>query len=170
VLTAGDAVVAGDLGDVIARDPEVRQARMIAAAARTRLLGCVTGSREQLDLAEAQRMLDALRNAQAHAGDAEDRVLVHRGLLTIDEAGRRAAGRRAAHRRTAPPDPADGTGTAQTRAAQRRRVGHRAAENRTARCRAVTPRNMACLLAGVLVCLAGVALARRVSAHGRPGR
>jgi hypothetical protein len=39
-------------------------------------------------------MLDAFRNAVAHAEDAEDRVLLHHGLLTSVEAGRRAAGRR----------------------------------------------------------------------------
>ena len=39
-------------------------------------------------------MLDAFRSAAAHAEDAEDRVLLHRGLLTSVEAGRRAARRR----------------------------------------------------------------------------
>jgi hypothetical protein len=93
VLTAGSALVS-DLGDAIARDPEVRQARMIAEAARTRLLACMTGPPEGVDLVEAQGMLDALRNAQAHAEDAEDRVLVHHGLLTFAEADERAAHRR----------------------------------------------------------------------------
>jgi hypothetical protein len=83
-----------DLGDAIERDPEVRQARRIADAARKRLVVCMTGSQEVIDPAEAQRMLDAFRNAVAHAEDAEDRVLLHRGLLTSVEAGRRAAGRR----------------------------------------------------------------------------
>lgn len=93
MLTAGSALVS-DLGDAIARDPEVRQARMIADAARTRLLVCMTGTQEGIDLAEAQGMLDALRNALAHAEDAEDRVLVHHGLLTSAEADQRAAHRR----------------------------------------------------------------------------
>jgi hypothetical protein len=93
VLTAGSALVS-ELGDAITRDPEVRQARMIAEAARTRLLACVTGPQEGIDLVEAQGMLDALRNAQAHAEDAEDRVLVHHGLLTFAEADERAAHRR----------------------------------------------------------------------------
>jgi hypothetical protein len=93
VLTAGSALVS-DLGDAIARDPEVRQARMIADAARTRLLECMAGTQEGIDLAEAQGMLDALRNAQTHAEDAEDRVLVHHGLLTFAEADQRAAHRR----------------------------------------------------------------------------
>jgi hypothetical protein len=93
VLTAGSALVS-DLGDAIARDPEVRQARMIADAARTRLLECMAGPQEGIDLAEAQGMLDALRNAQTHAEDAEDRVLVHHGLLTFAEADQRAAHRR----------------------------------------------------------------------------
>jgi hypothetical protein len=83
-----------DLGDAIERDPEVRQARRIADAARKRLVVCMTGSQDVIDPAEAQRMLDAFRNAVAHAEDAEDRVLLHRGLLTSVEAGRRAAGRR----------------------------------------------------------------------------
>jgi hypothetical protein len=95
VLTAGGALVS-DLGDAIARDPEVRQARMIADAARTRLLACMTSSDGVVDLAEAQGMLDALRNARALAEDAEDRVLAHRGLLTSAEAERRAAHRRPA--------------------------------------------------------------------------
>jgi len=93
VLTAGSALVS-DFGDAIARDPEVRQARMIADAARTRLLACMTGPQEGIDLVEAQGMLDVLRNAQAHAEDAEDRVLVHHGLLTSAEADDRAAHRR----------------------------------------------------------------------------
>ena len=93
MLTAGSALVS-DLGDAIARDPEVRQARMIADAARTRLLECMAGTQEGIDLVEAQGMLDALRNAQTHAEDAEDRVLVHHGLLTFAEADQRAAHRR----------------------------------------------------------------------------
>jgi len=93
VLSTGDALVC-DLGDAIERDPEVRQARRIADAARKRLVVCMTGSQDVIDPAEAQRMLDAFRNAVAHAEDAEDRVLLHRGLLTSVEAGRRAAGRR----------------------------------------------------------------------------
>jgi hypothetical protein len=86
--------VVSDLGDAIGQDPEVRQARSIADVARTRLVACMTGSQDVIDLAEAQRMLDAFRNAVAHAEEAEDRVLVHRGLLTYAEAGRRAARRR----------------------------------------------------------------------------
>jgi hypothetical protein len=87
VFTRGD-VSTGDLTDAVQRDPEVHQARMIADAARTRLLACVSGPRETIDLAEAQRMLHALGNAQAFARDAEDRVLAHRGLLTQTDATR----------------------------------------------------------------------------------
>lgn len=101
MLTAGDALISG-LGEAIERDPEVRQARMIAGAARTRLLACVSGPEDDIDLAEAQGMLDALRYAWALAGDAEDRVLLDRGLLTPADANRRAAGRRPA--RDAEPD------------------------------------------------------------------
>lgn len=86
--------MANDLGDAIARDPEVRQARTIAEAARSRLVASVSRPEDGVDLMEAQQMLDALRNAQALAGDAEDRVLVHRGLLTSAEADKRAARRR----------------------------------------------------------------------------
>jgi hypothetical protein len=81
--------------DAVLRDPEVRQARKIADAARSRLLGCVAGSQE-VDLAQAQRMLDVLREAHALAEDAEDLVLAHQGLLTPAEAERRAAARRPA--------------------------------------------------------------------------
>jgi hypothetical protein len=142
VLTAEDALI-GDLGDAVQRDLEVRQARMIADAARSRLLACVTGPQDVIDLAEAQRMLDAFRNAHAHAGDAEDRVLLHRGLLTLAEADRRAA-----RRRPASPGP-DGPGTCET--------GTR---------KIVTIKNVVCVIAGVVapvaVGLAGAALARRL--------
>jgi hypothetical protein len=93
VLRVGDAL-SNDLGTAIEHDPEVRQARTIAAVARTRLVACMSGSQDLIDLAEAQRMLDAFRNALAHAEEAEDQVLVHRGLLTSAEAGQRAARRR----------------------------------------------------------------------------
>lgn len=93
VLT-GESALIGDLGAAIDHDPEVRQARRIADAARTRLVACMTGSSDGIDPAEAQRMLDAFRNALAHAEEAEDQVLVHRGLLTSVEAARRAARRR----------------------------------------------------------------------------
>ena len=82
--------------DAVLRDPEVRQARKIADAARSALLACVAGPQEVVDLVQAQRMLDKLKEAQALAEDAEDRVLVHRGLLTPAEAERRAAARRPA--------------------------------------------------------------------------
>jgi hypothetical protein len=89
-----EKALVGDLRDAIEHDPEVWRARRVADAARTRLVACVTGSREGIDPAEAQRMLDAFRNAMAHAEEAEDQVLVHRGLLTSVEADRRAARRR----------------------------------------------------------------------------
>lgn len=95
MLTAGGAL-ASDLGDAIERDPEVRQARTIAEAARTRLMACVSRPEDRIDLAEAQRMLNALRDARTLVADAEDRVLVHRGLLAPAEADRRAATRRPA--------------------------------------------------------------------------
>ncbi|MGH2928095.1 MAG: hypothetical protein ACRDL8_07830 [Solirubrobacteraceae bacterium] len=84
----------GDLGDAIEQDPEVRQARAIADAARKRLVACVSGPRGDIDTVEARRMLNAFSAALAHADDAEDRVLQHRGLLTSVEADGRAARRR----------------------------------------------------------------------------
>jgi hypothetical protein len=106
VLTAGDALVS-DLGDTIAHDPEVRQTRMIADAARTRLLACLTSSEGVVDVTEARGMLDALGSAQTLTEDAEDRVLMHHGLLTSAEAERRAAHRRPAAAVRITPPPAD---------------------------------------------------------------
>ena len=100
MLTARDTLFS-DLRDAVARDPEVRQARMIAEAARTRLAACVSSQEDGIDLAEAQGMLDALRNAGVLAADAEDRVLLHHGLLTAAEADRRAVKRRPAAARDA---------------------------------------------------------------------
>jgi hypothetical protein len=80
--------------DPLQSDPEVRQARSTAQAARSRLAACVVGP--HVDLAEAQRMLDALRRAEALTADTEDRVLVRHGLLTPADADRRAAARRPA--------------------------------------------------------------------------
>jgi hypothetical protein len=120
VLRVGDALV-GDLGDAIEQDPDVLQARRIADVARTRLVACMAGSQDVIDLAEAQRMLDAFRNAVSYAEDAEDRVLVHRGLLSNDEAGRRAARRRPVTVRAQRAVPAQGA--ADERRARRTRLG-----------------------------------------------
>jgi len=137
-----------DLGDAIAHDPEVRQARRIADAARTRLLACMTGSQDVIDPAEAQRMLDAFRNAQAHAEEAEDRVLVHRGLLTSAEAGRRAALRPVISR----------TNGVRGNAVQA--GGSRAGRSRAGR-RAGVARVIAGVLGVVVAGVVGVALGRR---------
>lgn len=80
-------------------DPEVLQTRAIFDAARAGLLASVSGSREAIDLARAQRLLDALAAARVLAEDAEDRVLLQRSLLTPAEAERRAAARRLPDRR-----------------------------------------------------------------------
>ena len=80
--------------DIVGLDPEVRQARKIADAARSRLLTCIAGPGEAVDLLETRRIFDLLWEAQSLVEDAEDRVLVHRGLLTPAEAERRAAARR----------------------------------------------------------------------------
>jgi hypothetical protein len=95
VYLVGDDLM-GDLEEAVGRDPQVQQARKIAEAARTRLLACVADAGHDADLAEAQRMMDALRKATILAEDAEDQVQVDAGLLTRDEANRRAAARRAA--------------------------------------------------------------------------
>jgi hypothetical protein len=139
MLRVADALIS-DLGDAITHDPEVRQARRIADAARTRLVACMTGSEDVIDPAEAQRMLDAFRSAQAHAEEAEDRVLVHRGLLTSAEAGRRAAGRRPVISRASA-----------ARAAGRVRAGRRVSVGR----------RVAGVLALVVAGVVGVALGRR---------
>ncbi|MGD0702059.1 MAG: hypothetical protein ABSA02_19510 [Trebonia sp.] len=104
LLAEKDLVGAQD--DVVQQDPEVRQARKIADAARSRLLTCVAGAEAAVDLSETQRIFELLGEAQALVEDAEDRVLVHRGLLTPAEAGRRAAARRPAPPgASAPPAP-----------------------------------------------------------------
>src|ERR1700733_16093588 len=90
VLLAEKDLVGGP-EDVVRQDPEVRQARKIADAARSRLLACIAGPEEVVDMVQAQRIFDMLWEAQALVDDAEDRVLVHRGLLTPAEAERRAA-------------------------------------------------------------------------------
>jgi hypothetical protein len=132
-----------DLGDAMEHDPEVRQARRIADAARTRLVACMTDSQDVIDLAEAQRMLDAFRNALAHAEEAEDQVLVHHGLLTQAEAGRRAARRRPVTSRADRPARA-AQGTAGARRARRLSMG----------------RVVAGALAAVALAAVGVAVAR----------
>jgi hypothetical protein len=95
VLLAEKDLVGGP-DDLVRQDPEVRQARKIADAARSRLLTCIAGPEEVVDMVQTQRIFDMLWEAQALAEDAEDRVLVHRGLLTPAEAERRAAARRPA--------------------------------------------------------------------------
>jgi hypothetical protein len=124
-------------------DPEVRRARRIADAARSRLVACMTDSQDVIDLAEAQRMLDAFRNALAHAEEAEDQVLVHRGLLTQAEAGRRAARRRPVTSRADRPARA-ARGSAGARRARRLSAG----------------RVVAGALAAVALAAVGVAVAR----------
>ena len=82
----------GEQEEAVRRDPEVQQAWKIAEVARARLLESVdVGDAEAL--AEAQRMLDALRKATVLAADAEDRARVHVGLLSQAEADRRATER-----------------------------------------------------------------------------
>ncbi len=153
--------VADDPAETLRRDPEVRQARAIAEAARSELLECVSGQHGPVDLARAGRMLAALRTATALAEDAEDRVLVHNGLLMLAEADRRAADRAALSRR-------DGTGAA---AGAR---PHRAAQARVqaAMVRAALPylfsdpRRRAAVTGLVAVTVAGVSAAV-VIARGR---
>jgi hypothetical protein len=89
--------------DMVRQDPEVQQARKIVDAARSRLLTCIAGAEEVVDMVQTQRIFDMLWEAQELVEDAEDRVLVHRGLLTPAEAERRAARRAAAPNASAPP-------------------------------------------------------------------
>jgi hypothetical protein len=98
-------VVMGEQEEAVRRDPEVQQAWKIAEVARARLLESVdVGDAEAL--AEAQRMLDALRKATDLAADAEDRARVHVGLLSQAEADRRATERHTPPtERPAHPDP-----------------------------------------------------------------
>jgi hypothetical protein len=98
-------VVMGEQEEAVRRDPEVQQAWKIAEVARARLLENVdVGDAEAL--AEAQRMLDALRKATNLAADAEDRARVHVGLLSQAEADRRATERHTLpNERPAYPDP-----------------------------------------------------------------
>ena len=92
VRLLAEDVVMGEQEEAVRSDPEVQQARKIAEVARARLLECVdVGDAEAL--AEAQRMLDALRKATVLAADAEDRARVHVGLLSQAEADRRATER-----------------------------------------------------------------------------
>jgi hypothetical protein len=82
----------GEQEEAVRRDPDVQQAWKIAEVARARLLESVdVGDAEAL--AEAQRMLDALRKATDLVADAEDRARVHVGLLSQAEADRRATER-----------------------------------------------------------------------------
>jgi hypothetical protein len=90
--------------DVVELDPEVLQARAIFDAARSGLLGSVSGEPEMIDLAEAQRLLDALKTARTLAAEAEDRVLRQRFLLTSAQAKQRAAARRVADATSKPPE------------------------------------------------------------------
>jgi hypothetical protein len=99
VVLLSDGGLMGGLDDVVQLDPEVLQARAIFDAARSGLLDCVSDAREMIDLAEAQRLLDALKAARTLAAEAEDRVLVERSLLSSAAAGRRAASRLQAARR-----------------------------------------------------------------------
>jgi hypothetical protein len=94
-----DGGLMGGPHDVVQLDPEVLQARAIFDAARSGLLGSVSGEPEMIDLAEAQRLLDALKTARTLAAEAEDRVLRHRFLLTSAEVKQRAAARSPAARR-----------------------------------------------------------------------
>ena len=142
MLTAESALVS-DLGDAIARDPEVRQARMVAEAARRRLVACMSHPEDCIDVAEARGMLEAFTSARLLAKDAEDRVLQHRGLLTQAEVRRRTAKRHPAPAaaRQPPRPPRPGT-------------------------RLNAARVLAAALILTLACVVGVTLARR-SGSGR---
>jgi hypothetical protein len=95
-MLLSDGGLMGGPQDVVELDPEVLQARAIFDAARSGLLGSVSGEPEMINLGEAQRLLDALKTARTLAAEAEDRVLRQRFLLTSAEAKQRAAARRVA--------------------------------------------------------------------------
>ena len=97
-------------------------------------------------------MLDAFRCAVAHAEDAEDRVLLHRGLLTSVEAGRRAARRR--------PVTGGPSGTKPDGPARAGRVVDVVRSARRVRRGGVVARVVACALALVAAGSVGMALAR----------
>ncbi len=151
MLTAGDGA-RDDLGEAIARDPRVRQARALAELARRRLRACVSMPSGAFDPAEAQRFLDNFNAAQRLAEDAEDRVLAHFGRLTPAQVTSRAARRRTAVGELVAPQP--GTFTDQPDPVDRlprppastRRTAAQVAKN---------------VLVPIAAGLAGVALARR---------
>jgi hypothetical protein len=138
--------------DVVELDPEVLQARAIFDAARSGLLGSVSGEPEMIDLAEAQRLLDALKTARTLAAEAEDRVLRQRFLLTSAQAKQRAAARRVADATSKPPEAPDVPENPGARVFRLRSVG--------------PPRGAASVLVRAVLpaaaALAGAALARRL--------
>lgn len=148
VLLSDDGLVGG-LEDVVQLDPDVLETRAIFDAARGGLLECVSGARDMIDLAEAQRLLDALTIARTLAAEAEDRVLVERSLLTAAAARRRATARHPAARLLADAT-AENPGPWSLRGSLRR-VASRGAASLLVR--AVLPAAAA---------LAGAALARRL--------
>lgn len=154
MVLLSDGGLVGGLEDVVRLDPEVLETRAIFDAARGGLLECVSGAQEMIDLAEAQRLLDALKIARTLAAEAEDRVLVERSLLTSAAARRRATARH--------PD------TRLVADATTENPGARVAQPRSLResARRVASRGAASLLVRAVLpaaaALAGAALARRL--------
>ena len=153
-MLLSDGGLMGGPEDAVQLDPEVLQTRAIFDVARSGLLECVSGTQEMIDLAEAQRLLDALKIARTLAAEAEDRVLIERSLLTSAAAGRRASTRYRAARLVAD--------------AATENPGARAAQPRSLRGSAfrVAPRGAASVLVRAVLpataALAGAALARRL--------
>jgi hypothetical protein len=148
-MLLSDGGLIGGPQDVVELDPEVLQARAIFDAARSGLLGSVSGEPEMINLGEAQRLLDALKTARTLAAEAEDRVLRQRFLLTSAEAKQRAAARRVADATSENPETPENPGA------------------RVLRLRSVRPSRGATsvLVRAVLpaaAALAGAALARRL--------
>lgn len=77
--------------DTVRNDPYVQEAGKIMETARTHLLAAVVEG----DIAESRRLMDVFTRAALLKDETEDGVRMRLGLLTLDEAARRAAARRA---------------------------------------------------------------------------
>jgi hypothetical protein len=76
--------------DTVRNDPYVQEAAKIMETARNHLLAAIVEG----DIAESRRLMDVFTRAAFLKEETEDRVRVRLGLLTQDEAARRATARR----------------------------------------------------------------------------
>lgn len=77
--------------DTVRNNPYVEEAGKIMETARNHLLAAIVAG----DIAESRRLMDVFTRAALLKDETEDRVRVRLGLLTQDQAARRAAARRA---------------------------------------------------------------------------